>query len=757
LDEPDGVADIFISYSQKDREMAAGLAQALKGYGYDVWWDYDLVGGTKFRTQIKDQLAIAKVAIVIWTVNSVESEFVVDEADDAKAVKKLVPVRAPDLEYKFIPLGFRQLQTDPIDKPEMIIRSLEATGVKPSRPPPSPVSGKADAPAPASISNADSEAFAAWEKIKLTTKPDSFVAFIQHFPQHALSDVARSRLDTMEDDAWRKIAESTDDPASLSVFIAAFKDGRHAGQARRRYLALESNSWSAVDKNDPAALSRHLEQFPDGFSANEIRSRLTDLRKAAEEAEVWQKILHAPSRKDIENYIGSFPLGKHVDEARQILSGMMLAERRAERWNKIKDQNFSEQLKSFIAEFQQGPEVEEARARLAQRLREKETEEWRKLTDARHPAAFLNFLRTFPDGEHRDAAFTRLRELPDLIAQEAWAEIRDSDDPTLVRAFLGVVPTGQLADLAKSKLSVTEPADLDQRPSQSPAKVDPLGVARGEGATAGESVPKAPPALMSSPTLPAGISPQPVPPQTPTAETPSGAAPIETSTPADISATRRQRLPRGRKLLAYAATGIAAIVVIITTWQFNSGVNLTANAAAAFGLFVIAYLHCFSRRGGAPPPSLAESRASHARGMMFLFGGLLMLEFAICLTLVIHGDQLNALEILTLVVFGAGFLVFALLRRRNAFSRYRLVAITCLLLFAINAAMCLGFTFGIAAFTTIYLKLMPHGYWSTAHLLGVGSAAVVLFTVVWLNQKAVAQGNPPMAAGPSAAVEMPNA
>ena len=425
------MADIFISYSQKDREMAAGLAQALKGYGYDVWWDYDLVGGTKFRKQIKDQLAVAKVAIVIWTVNSVESEFVVDEADDAKAVKKLVPVRSPDLEYKFIPLGFRQLQTDPIDKPELIIRSLEATGVKPSLALPSPAPRQVEAPAPASISGADSEAFAAWEKIKLTNKPDSFVAFIERFPQHALSDVARTRLDTMEDEAWRKITENTDDPASLSAFIAVFRDGRHGGQARRRYLSLESNSWSAVDKNDAAALSRHLEQFPDGFSANEIRGRLSDLRKAAEETEVWQKIRSAPSRKDIETYIGSFPLGKHVDEARQILTGMMLAERRAERWNKIKDQNFSEQLRSFIAEFHQGPEVEEARARLAQRLREKEAEEWRKLADARHPATFLKFLRDFPDGEHRDAALTRLRELPDLIADEAWAEIRDSDDPTL--------------------------------------------------------------------------------------------------------------------------------------------------------------------------------------------------------------------------------------------------------------------------------------------------------------------------------------
>ena len=36
------MADIFISYSQKDRALAKSLADALKACGYDVWWDYEV-------------------------------------------------------------------------------------------------------------------------------------------------------------------------------------------------------------------------------------------------------------------------------------------------------------------------------------------------------------------------------------------------------------------------------------------------------------------------------------------------------------------------------------------------------------------------------------------------------------------------------------------------------------------------------------------------------------------------------------------
>jgi hypothetical protein len=129
------MADVFISYSKKDREVAQALADFLEKCGYEIWWDYELVGGEKFRSKIKEELTKAKAAIVIWTPNSVESDFVIEEADEATQSRKLIATRVEHLDFRAIPLGFRGVETVVVNIPERILRALEKIGVLPSRPP----------------------------------------------------------------------------------------------------------------------------------------------------------------------------------------------------------------------------------------------------------------------------------------------------------------------------------------------------------------------------------------------------------------------------------------------------------------------------------------------------------------------------------------------------------------------------------------------------------------------------------------------
>lgn len=127
------MADIFISYSQKDRDIAKKLAAVLEGNGFTVWWDYDLVGGVKFRQEINRELASAGAVIVLWSEYSVVSDWVLDEAEEAKASRKLVPVRLPNLDYRSIPLGFRSVQTELADQPDRIVLALNGLGLKSSQ------------------------------------------------------------------------------------------------------------------------------------------------------------------------------------------------------------------------------------------------------------------------------------------------------------------------------------------------------------------------------------------------------------------------------------------------------------------------------------------------------------------------------------------------------------------------------------------------------------------------------------------------
>ena len=75
------MTDIFISYSRKDDAMVSTLARTLEELGYSVWWDVDgLHGGQSFVKVIEQKLNEAKCAIVVWSPDSVGSNWVHCEA-----------------------------------------------------------------------------------------------------------------------------------------------------------------------------------------------------------------------------------------------------------------------------------------------------------------------------------------------------------------------------------------------------------------------------------------------------------------------------------------------------------------------------------------------------------------------------------------------------------------------------------------------------------------------------------------------------
>jgi hypothetical protein len=102
------MADIFISYAREDRDWVEKLAQALQGEGFTVWWDWDLLVGKRYREAIETELSTAKATVVVWSQNSIHSDFVRDEAEEGQQRNILVPVLKEAVRP---PAGFRQLQT----------------------------------------------------------------------------------------------------------------------------------------------------------------------------------------------------------------------------------------------------------------------------------------------------------------------------------------------------------------------------------------------------------------------------------------------------------------------------------------------------------------------------------------------------------------------------------------------------------------------------------------------------------------------
>ncbi|MDR4497141.1 MAG: DUF1566 domain-containing protein [Candidatus Scalindua sp.] len=79
----------------------------LEQQGWSVWWDRKIPPGRSFDEVIEEALVGARCVIVLWSKESVKSDWVKEEASEGARRKILVPVLIEDVG---IPLGFRRIQ-----------------------------------------------------------------------------------------------------------------------------------------------------------------------------------------------------------------------------------------------------------------------------------------------------------------------------------------------------------------------------------------------------------------------------------------------------------------------------------------------------------------------------------------------------------------------------------------------------------------------------------------------------------------------
>jgi hypothetical protein len=102
------MSSIFLSYATTDRARVEPLVKVMEAHGFDIWWDRDISLGESYHRVIEQALESAACAVVVWSHNSVSSEWVTNEASEARKRGILVPALLDDVEP---PLEFRHLQS----------------------------------------------------------------------------------------------------------------------------------------------------------------------------------------------------------------------------------------------------------------------------------------------------------------------------------------------------------------------------------------------------------------------------------------------------------------------------------------------------------------------------------------------------------------------------------------------------------------------------------------------------------------------
>ena len=101
------MSEIFLSYAHADRPRIKPLLDVFAQQGWSVWWDRTIPVGKTWDRTIQAALDNARCVVVLWSRDSIESDWVQNEAHDAKERGILVPVLLDPVKP---PLAFRRIQ-----------------------------------------------------------------------------------------------------------------------------------------------------------------------------------------------------------------------------------------------------------------------------------------------------------------------------------------------------------------------------------------------------------------------------------------------------------------------------------------------------------------------------------------------------------------------------------------------------------------------------------------------------------------------
>jgi hypothetical protein len=101
-------ANVFLAYSRKDQQQAQQLIAAIERSGISVWWDVAKIPiGANWEQFIFDQVSAVQCVVVLWSEASLQSKWVLFEADAAARRGVYLPVLIDNIDA---PAPFNRFQ-----------------------------------------------------------------------------------------------------------------------------------------------------------------------------------------------------------------------------------------------------------------------------------------------------------------------------------------------------------------------------------------------------------------------------------------------------------------------------------------------------------------------------------------------------------------------------------------------------------------------------------------------------------------------
>ena len=378
------MADVFISYSQKDRGVVEQFSKKLTERGFSVWYDAEMISGNPFREIIMRELEAAKAVIVVWSQNSVSSRYVQDETEAALSARKLIATRLADLDPSAIPFGFRSIHTDVITDEHRIYAALRGLGVEPfqSFPPRSTPATSNQEQVFAADAVTKLQEIEHWKEIRTSSDPKKFRTFLLQFPKGSFYHHAFEILAKLE---WERLPQN---PANQKSSWLNFLTGRTGLQPTP----------------DEKAVEAYILEFDGTSEAQAAKTALKSLVQERERNE-WSRIKNSREVEDFSRFIAAFPRGSNTAKAASVQQTLLkLREDEEKEWRIVAVEPDLARLRKFRQRFSEGKYA------AASADREEELE-WQAISDGSDLTAVGNFLKKYPKGRYSGEASARLTSL----------------------------------------------------------------------------------------------------------------------------------------------------------------------------------------------------------------------------------------------------------------------------------------------------------------------------------------------------------
>ncbi|MEO0982933.1 MAG: toll/interleukin-1 receptor domain-containing protein [Pseudomonadota bacterium] len=267
------MAQIFISYSKKDRTAVETVSARLSAAGLTTWFDREIAPGSDWRKTIERELEAAECVIVLWSANALASDFVISESERGRALKKLVEARIEDV---VPPLGFSQTQAFDL---------IGWTG-----------------------DEHDPRWTALVDGVRRVMAGEDIAAAAEK-----LVVASNSRAQN----AWLAINTSLE-PGDYEQFLAQYGDTPLAKPANEHLEDLRA--WAGIDQRDPEAIGAFVLTGPfNALSQHAKYRKETVAQGRASAAEYWAKIEHSIGASDYQHF-----LSLHGEETQAAEAGRRL-------------------------------------------------------------------------------------------------------------------------------------------------------------------------------------------------------------------------------------------------------------------------------------------------------------------------------------------------------------------------------------------------------------------------------------------------